>query len=461
MDLKLLKEKYMLVLMGMIVMLLICPVSKGETPNRGIRTLNMIDEIISSTITSDMSDYEKALALHDWLIDNVDYYATSLSSFHADSALLNRYGVCQSYSEAYALLLNKAGVNCKCVETSFHEWNLAELDGAWYHIDVTWDDTSGNRHLYFAIPDFAIRGVEHHGSSGDCYSYQNNYAYKNGFLTLLIDNNQSLIQQKLDEGKTKFTMNVNGSISGDLYDVMKKTAMVAVSDQKYIVNGKAKRIRITPTTNNGELDFEIDANEEPDAPATATGIGSPYGGARIYVYDLYNCLDTRIDWEGGTGASVYYLQIRNQDGDVLIDIGGGSAYYKTNFYLPDGEYDVTIFFTDGKVDKKEEYHYDLFGIRRHWVPYLPSSVIEIQDQAFMNDTSLGPQFECNEGLKKIGKEAFAGSYVRYIYIPKSVTEIDPKAFSGIENGLIIIGYPGTEAERFAKEANICFNEDWM
>ena len=32
-----------------------------------------------------------------------------------------------------------------------HAWNLVQLDGKWYHVDVTWDEAGG--HLYFLKSD--------------------------------------------------------------------------------------------------------------------------------------------------------------------------------------------------------------------------------------------------------------------------------------------------------------------
>ena len=89
------------------------------------------------------TDYEKALWLHDWLMTNT-YYDATLTYHGADYLLLNGWGVCQSYSEAYRKLCRAAGVPCEIVTASGmgHEWNEIQIGGAWYEVDVTWD-TSG------------------------------------------------------------------------------------------------------------------------------------------------------------------------------------------------------------------------------------------------------------------------------------------------------------------------------
>ena len=49
-----------------------------------------------------------------------------------------------------------------------HSWNIAELDGEWYHVDCTWDDpildpvdTEFCRHYYFLVNDRDILGITH------------------------------------------------------------------------------------------------------------------------------------------------------------------------------------------------------------------------------------------------------------------------------------------------------------
>ena len=79
--------------------------------------------------------------------------------------LINGTGVCQGYMLAYRLLLNRAGVTSSWVQSNSlrHVWSLVQLDGAWYHIDVTWDDStwfakSGRK--YFCISEEKMKSAE-------------------------------------------------------------------------------------------------------------------------------------------------------------------------------------------------------------------------------------------------------------------------------------------------------------
>lgn len=103
--------------------------------------------IVASVTNSAMGDYEKAKALHDWLVRNVSY-AQNISNqasnpiYHAEGALLNGVAVCEGYAEAYRILLNEAGIKNTIVtsESGDHAWNLVMINGTWYHVDVVWDD---------------------------------------------------------------------------------------------------------------------------------------------------------------------------------------------------------------------------------------------------------------------------------------------------------------------------------
>lgn len=140
---------------------------------------NKLDAIVSAVVYPDMTDVQKAMALHDWIVDNVDYgYRLDRSIYSDDvgsdiiynleefnklpeligenATMMNDktmahtayapamlgYGVCQGYSMLYSALLNKVGIENGTV-ASFnmnHQWSTVKLDGEWYHTDVTWDD---------------------------------------------------------------------------------------------------------------------------------------------------------------------------------------------------------------------------------------------------------------------------------------------------------------------------------
>lgn len=86
-----------------------------------------------------MTPEQKALALHDYLAQHIQYTS---GKYNAYNALVERKCVCQGYTLAYALLLKRCGIENFRVssEKMNHTWNIIRLGENWYHVDVTWDD---------------------------------------------------------------------------------------------------------------------------------------------------------------------------------------------------------------------------------------------------------------------------------------------------------------------------------
>ncbi len=92
-----------------------------------------------------LSDVEKALLLHDALALRCEYDYTVLDDedrYTPYGALIHGKAACQGYAEAYAYMLMQLGIPCGLCKSDFmnHAWNIVEIDGKEYHVDVTWDD---------------------------------------------------------------------------------------------------------------------------------------------------------------------------------------------------------------------------------------------------------------------------------------------------------------------------------
>ena len=181
------------------------------------------------------SEYEIALYLHDWLLDQLEY-DNSLKWSSAESALTRGLGTCQAYESAYAKLLSAAGIeNAETRDTyDGHTWNAVKLDGEWYQVDCTWDDTSDNfyddldqRHLYFCLTD-DLMAIAHPGHekiySADSYatnstSLKDNYFVRNGKADEWAGKYVERIQQHLNAREASFSIDADNqsfppSISG-------------------------------------------------------------------------------------------------------------------------------------------------------------------------------------------------------------------------------------------------------
>lgn len=119
-----------------------------------------INKAYNEVLRTEMTDVQKALALHDYLVQHMEYDTDGVNAGtekrNAYEALVNGIGVCEGYALAYAALLEKAGIESDYCESKGlnHIWNYVKLNNNWYHVDVTWDDTSTDRealvsHKYF------------------------------------------------------------------------------------------------------------------------------------------------------------------------------------------------------------------------------------------------------------------------------------------------------------------------
>ncbi|MGA1826550.1 MAG: transglutaminase domain-containing protein [bacterium] len=102
-----------------------------------------VAEILAEIITESMSDEVREKAIHDWIVANVDYDMT-YTEYSAYAALFLGTTVCQGYSLLTYKMLHETNIGVRIVEglggDEPHAWNLVNLCGTWYHLDVTWDD---------------------------------------------------------------------------------------------------------------------------------------------------------------------------------------------------------------------------------------------------------------------------------------------------------------------------------
>jgi len=112
--------------------------------------------VINKLITDNMTDYDKELALHDWIIEWASYDTETLSNSpnaHPDpdndnpyGLLINKKAICLGYTLTFQLFMDLVGVECITVHgtshsrESEHAWNMVRIDGEWYCVDVTWND---------------------------------------------------------------------------------------------------------------------------------------------------------------------------------------------------------------------------------------------------------------------------------------------------------------------------------
>ena len=151
------------------------------TPNsRAELIYNKAKTILNEIIGSNMSDYEKALSIYDYICSTTTYdkrsfnqqlilpsfKTTHIPSFYLEGVFLKGLAVCDGFSKAFSLLCNMEGIDCvRIVGTAVqnassenHAWNKVKINDEWYIVDTTWAELSSGlterlTHKYFLITD--------------------------------------------------------------------------------------------------------------------------------------------------------------------------------------------------------------------------------------------------------------------------------------------------------------------
>ena len=120
------------------------------------------EKILESLGVSEMSNYEKVKAVHDYVCDLITYKDDAENCSSVYSAYYTGYGLCNSYALCMYKLLTEAGVPCKWIggkagtgrDSDGHAWNIVKLGDQWYNLDATWDDAEGDEISY----DYFLKG---------------------------------------------------------------------------------------------------------------------------------------------------------------------------------------------------------------------------------------------------------------------------------------------------------------
>jgi len=212
------------------------------------------ENIVAEVITQGMNDYDKELALHDWLVTHSRY---DLANFQANTVPAVEYspygvlilgtGVCESYSTAFQLLADKARLESRIVtgrgNGASHAWNQVKVDGVWYNLDVTWDDPTGATrldHTYFNVNDQTL-AAQHQwdrATAVPCTSEAANWFVRQGLIakdladlraqaTAAIGNRESVFVRRLAAFDPK-------TFQADVTSNLKKAAQAAQVNLRWV-----------------------------------------------------------------------------------------------------------------------------------------------------------------------------------------------------------------------------------
>ncbi|MDE6775024.1 MAG: hypothetical protein K2J37_01770 [Ruminococcus sp.] len=128
-----------------------------------------IAEVLDELNIDGMDDYNKLKTIYEYIINHVDYAYGSSDElrYTAYGALADGTAVCQGYAVLLYRMAKEAGISCRFVSGiaggGAHAWNIAEINGIYYYLDSTWDDTS----LSIEYCDYFLKGTEDFDPVGD------------------------------------------------------------------------------------------------------------------------------------------------------------------------------------------------------------------------------------------------------------------------------------------------------
>ena len=182
----------------------------SKLDDRQKETLTMASAVLDEILTEDMSDYEKELAVYQWMTTELSYDTGVLQvipNTQADcdnpyGALKYHNAVCVGYATTFRLFMQMLDIPCMVVHNTdaYHSWNLVELDDEWYHVDI-YSDQGGSNYANFNMTDEMC--AEGHDWDRDFFpaaeGTRYNYAIQNAQPVEDIYTVPGLVKEALDE----------------------------------------------------------------------------------------------------------------------------------------------------------------------------------------------------------------------------------------------------------------------
>lgn len=128
---------------------------------------------ITAGIDPGWSDLGKVLYVNDYLCLNFAY-DNSYQIYDAYGFFKYGVGVCQAYTRVFQGVMDALNIRSSFVDSDSlnHTWNIVQVGGRWYHIDVTWNDPSmipehQANHEYFLLSTGAMKAARDHFEQDD------------------------------------------------------------------------------------------------------------------------------------------------------------------------------------------------------------------------------------------------------------------------------------------------------
>ena len=247
--------------------------------------------ILRDIITEDMNDYDKILAIYDYLIDSVayDYAAADAPEtrdsyknvcYYLEGVFERGRAVCDGKAKAFVLFCAIEGIEC-LRDTgrskdggAGHAWNYVNLDGVWYLIDTTDADVvqgSGSDMADFFGYELEINSYSKFLTKTS--ACRDEYEYSNVFSNIPLDNTRERALESFDR-----------DIYGTGYDFFIDSADELAGIFRILVSGGGSRhLQLTVRLNS-----TLDVYNTVNVARNKAGIRFDYSvyQAKLYTVDI-------------------------------------------------------------------------------------------------------------------------------------------------------------------------------
>ena len=126
------------------------PLSKNKVEEIQKQIDDVINNDFQIAYARTLADFEKVAYVYKWIVQNCNYNINSAYNQSIYSVFVLRNSVCSGYAKAAQYLFNLLDINCQLIYGEIdggnyhgrHCWDLIEIAGDYYHLDICFGDSS-------------------------------------------------------------------------------------------------------------------------------------------------------------------------------------------------------------------------------------------------------------------------------------------------------------------------------
>ena len=220
--------------------------------NRNIE--NAVNNLAAQLKLTEGTDYEKEIRVHDWFCKNVKYdfkgsdmdeLARVVLSHNIVGVFAKQKAQCEGIAKAVKVLLN--AVDIKCIVATGEAWNVIDIDGSPYQVDVTWDIGASKGRIaydYFNVTDEIISKTHSfEDEMPKCISLKDNYFERNGLTFRSRSQLIAYITQEIEQGRNKLYFRIDG-----LFPKLRQSELAGMV-AKIAAGGQSRAVKVQQIPN--------------------------------------------------------------------------------------------------------------------------------------------------------------------------------------------------------------------